>query len=477
MHSDVLIVGAGSAGSVLAQRLSADPRCHVTVVEAGPGPGDPRVRSQIADGLKLPIGPASSVVDRYDTILTGDPIRRTRIIRGAVLGGSGAVNGGYFCRGLPGDFAAWALPGWSWHDVLPHFVAIETDTDVGGRLHGLDGPIIVRRVREFDGPTATFVDAAIRAGHRWIADLNGSDEGAAVANGIGAVPLNVADGTRLGPGAAFLEPALGRSNLAVVTDTRIHRIRFAGNRAIGVDGTGVAGTIGFTADRIVLCAGAIGSARLLMLSGVGPEPVLSGVGIAVVADLPVGRRFVDHPEWVLPVRWRAARGRPPLETVLTTSEGLEIRPYTAGFGAMSIGGDNDAADHPYLGVALMRPVSRGRITLVSADPAVAPAIEHRYDSSPEDLAVLRVGAELARELAGEAAGAVAPSWSTSQHLAGTAPMGADGDPSAVLDPSCRVRGVDGLWVVDGSIMPSLTSRGPHATIVMIGHRAAEFVSR
>ena len=125
----------------------------------------------------------------------------------------------------------------------------------------------------------------------------------------------------------------------------------------------------------------------------------------------------------------------------------------------------------------MQPRSRGRVSLTSADPATPPIIEHRYDSEPGDVAALSAGAELARELAGRTAEVGPSSWSTSQHLAGTAPMGTDDDPSAVLDPQCRVRGVDGLWVVDGSILPTITSRGPHATIAMIGHRAAEFIVR
>jgi predicted dehydrogenase (TIGR03970 family) len=476
LHSDVLIVGAGSAGSVLAERLSADPRCRVTVVESGPGPSDPRVRAQISNGLRLPIGTASSVVRRYPTTLTDDPQRRAQIMRGSVVGGSGAVNGGYFCRGLPTDFDGWGLPGWTWAEVLPHFRAIETDVDFNTPLHGSDGPIIVRRVSEFDGCTAAFVRAAGEAGYRWVDDLNGATLEEPLPTGVGAVPLNINGGTRVGPGGAYLEPAMGRTNLTLLTNTRVGRVRTAAGRAVGVDCVGPDGAIDLTGDQIVLCAGAIGSAHVLMLSGVGPQGVLQTAGVPVVADLPVGVACVDHPEWVLPVDWSESHGLPPLEAVLTTSDGLEIRPYTAGFGAMVRGRRDDPGDNPHIGVALMQPKSRGRIRLASADPDTHPAIEHRYDSEQADVDALRAGAELARELAGARAEAATVSWSTSQHLSGTAPMGNDDDEAAVVDPQCRVRGVDGLWVVDGSVLPAITSRGPHATIVMIGHRAAEFIA-
>lgn len=468
---DVLIVGAGSAGSILAERLSVDPECNVTVVEAGPAPSDPRVAAQITDGLRLPIGAASSVVRHYASVLTERPPRHTEIIRGAVVGGSGAVNGGYFGRGLPTDFDTWAVPGWSWDEVLTHFRAIETDVDFDNALHGDSGPITVRRVREFDGCTASFVDAAKRAGFGWIDDLNGSDAGAALPAGVGAVPLNINGGTRVGPGGAYLQPALDRPNLKLLTDTRAHRVQFQANRAVGVrcDNNSI-----LTADRIVLCSGAIGSAHLLLLSGVGPAAELERLGVPVVVDLPVGTHTVDHPEWVLPVSWTPTHDLPPLEAVLTTADGIEVRPYTAGFSAMVHGPGHDPAELPHLGVALMRPHSRGRVRLVSADPMVAPVIEHRYDTVPEDVEALRRGAELARELVCHTAEVGEPQWSTSQHLAGTAPMGAG--PAAVLDPTCRVLGVESLWVVDGSIMPSITSRGPHATIAMIGHRAAEFLA-
>jgi choline dehydrogenase len=475
LHSDVLIVGAGSAGSVLAERVSADPDCRVTVVESGPGPSDPRVLTQITDGLRLPIGTASSVVRRYPTTLTDEPERRAQIMRGAVVGGSGAVNGGYFCRGLPSDFDDWELPGWGWADVLPHFRDIETDQDFDNPLHGSDGPILVRRVAEFDGCTAAFVQSTTEAGYEWISDLNGATPEDPLPPGVGAVPLNINGGTRVGPGGAYLQPAMDRTNLTLLTNTRVGRVRIVNSRAVGVDCVGPDGAVDLTADRIILCAGAIGSAHLLMLSGVGPEPVLRRAGIQVQARLPVGAACVDHPEWVVPVDWSPSHGLPPLEAVLTTADYLEIRPYTAGFGAMVREPRDDPADRPHLGVALMRPTSRGRISLASADPETPPIIEHRYDSRPDDVAALREGAELARELAGSTADVGTVSWSTSQHLCGTAPMGADDDPAAVLDAQCRVLGIGGLWVVDGSVLPAITSRGPHATIVMIGHRAAEFI--
>jgi choline dehydrogenase-like flavoprotein len=209
-----------------------------------------------------------------------------------------------------------------------------------------------------------------------------------------------------------------------------------------------------------------------MLSGVGPHDVLQASGVPVVADLPVGAACVDHPEWVLPVNWTETHGLPPLEAVLTT-DALEIRPYTAGFGAMVTGRRDDPGDHPHIGVALMQPESRGRVTLKSADPDVAPGIQHRYDREPGDVAKLTAGTELAHELVGATAQVGSVSWSTSQHLARTAPMGVGGD--SIVDTRCRVHGVDKLWVVDGSVLPAITSRGPHATIVMIGHRAAEFI--
>ena len=242
-----------------------------------------------------------------------------------------------------------------------------------------------------------------------------------------------------------------------------------------MDAVGPGGPITVTADRVVLCAGAIESAHLLMLSGIGDEAMLRAAGVEVIAPLPVGMACSDHPEWVLPTTWTVETGRPVLEVVLSTPEDVEIRPYTGGFVAMVGDGTPGHPDWPHLGVALMQPRARGRVTLVSADPMVPPIIEHHYDSEPADIAALQAGCELAREIARPTTEIGEPTWSTSQHLCGSAPMGRAGDPAAVVDHQCRVHGIDGLWVIDGSVLPTVTSRGPHATIAMLGHRAAEFV--
>ena len=293
----MLIIGAGSAGSVVANQLSAEPSRLVTVLEAGLGLSDPELLAETANGLRLPIGAASPLVQRYQAQLTDRPARQMAIMRGATIGGSGAVNGGYFCRGLQRDFDGFGIPGWGWSDVVDHFRAIETDLDFAGPAHGDSGPILVRRTQEIIGSTATFVDAAHRRGFGWLPDLNDLSDADALPSGVGAVPLNIVDGMRVGPGAAYLLPALDRANLSLLTQTRAVRLRISRGRVTGVDAIGPGGPVTVTADHVVLSAGAIESAHLLMLSGVGDETVLRAAGVDVLAPLPVGLRLPRMRTW------------------------------------------------------------------------------------------------------------------------------------------------------------------------------------
>ena len=426
--TDVLIVGAGSAGSVLAERLSTDPDCRVTVLESGPSRSVPAIRALTDDATALPIGPDSPVARHYRTALTAT--QSAEIIRGSVIGGSGAINGGYFWRAVPADFDD-APTGWSWADVEPHYRAVESR-------------IGAQPSHDFARSTAVVAASAEAAGFATT-----------------AVPLNIADGVRRGPGAVFLEAALSRPNLTVLTGTTVTRISIEEGRVSGVEADGPDGALRIQATRVVLSAGAVESAHLLMLSGIGPAEALTALGIPVIVDLPVGRSCQDHPEWVMSTDWPAAPGHPVLEAVLATAN-LEIRPYTTGFGSATTG----------IGVALMQPRSRGVVSLISADPAVRPRIEHRYDIEPRDIDDLRGGCDLVTEIVGRTTALGPPVWSTSQHLCGTAPMGTG--EGSVVDPQCRVYGVEGLQVVDGSVLPRIPSRGPHATIAMLAHRAAHF---
>ena len=458
---------SGSSGSVVAERLSADPQCRVTVVEAGPGPDTSGVAALTGNGLQLPIGAGSPVVTRFETVLTDRPARTMSLVRGATVGGSGAVNGGYFCRALPSDLDEWGLDGWAWSDLLPHFRAVETDLDFpDAPAHGGRGPIRVRRANEILGTTAHLVESAARAGYPWLDDLNDGSS-AALPTGIGLVPSNIVDGVRAGSGAAFLVPATARRNLAVLPGTRAVPggvRRSAGHRRPGVRAGRPAGAhrrpdrAVRRRDRQRAPADALRHRRR--------------------ADAAPGRRAGR--------RTRAGRAADRRPSGVGAADGLADGPVPAGPGgpAEPVDRCRDPALHQAVSsrwggrrrrpaglaahrVALMKPRARGEVRLVSADAAVPPAIAHHYDSEPEDLATLQLGADTARELASAATHVGDPQWSTSQHLCGTAPMGADGDEAAVLDTRCRVRGVDGLWVIDGSIMPSIPSRGPHATTVAL----------
>ncbi|GAB2639757.1 mycofactocin system GMC family oxidoreductase MftG [Prescottella soli] len=482
--ADVVVVGGGSCGSVLAGRLSEDPNRDVVLVESGPGHRIPaEFPPELVDAGVLPVGPDSRWIWPYPVELTSG--RAGWIARGRVLGGSGAVNGGYFVRAQVGDFDHWPAS-WSYEHVLPFFRAIETDADFGGPWHGAGGPIPVRREppERWHPISVAFADVAHAAGHP-----DDPDKNAPGSHGIGPVPLNIRDGVRVGPASAYLLPNLGRPNLTIRSDTTVTRVLFSGPQVVGLEVATDSEVCMIRTSTVILTAGAVATPHLLMLSGVGDAGHLSELGIPVVVDLPaVGTEFTDHPEVVVPYEYRQplerTRQTPALQVTLNTDD-IEIRPYTASFGDLIPG---SGIGKPCLGVVLMKPRSRGEIRLVSADPADAPRVSYRYLESDEDRRALREAVTHAADLMhrGPMRRLLEPEriemsdvWladhlGTSLHLSGSCRMGSD-EHSSVVDDRCRVHGVDGLFVVDTSILPSVPSRGPHATAVMVAERASTFL--
>jgi choline dehydrogenase len=490
VEHDVVIVGGGSAGCALAGRLSEDPARRVLLLEAGPAPRRPAdYPAELLDVSSLAAADDGHPYNwSFATQLTDAP-RRSRTARGRVLGGSSAINGANHLRATRADVESWH--GWRWEDALAAYVRGEDDHDVPGPEHGHDGPVPVERPAGelLAGITTRIVHAATALGVPAEPDKNGD-----APPGVGLVPANVSHGVRVNAAMAYVLPHRDRPNLCVRGDSPVARILFDGDRAVGVET--LAGER-IAAGEVVLAAGAIASPHLLALSGIGPADELREVGVEVRFDRPgVGHGWSDHPAVFLGFAYDESLH--PEAVSAQAAVHLDAASLDAGLPA-DPAGDLEVllfcrpfapGGARHLMCAVQRPDSRGETVLRSADPRDPPRLRHHYLAGAADRARMRAVVRFAADLLGSSGIAiptvarssdaeldawVAAGLTTSSHLCGSAAIGPASDPDAVVDPELRVHGVVGLRVVDTSVIPTVPRRGPAASALMLGERAADLL--
>ena len=509
MKYDYVILGAGSAGCTLASRLSEDPDKSILLLEAGPDYPD---FETYPDDLKFGYDQTASAIDAphnwsfqgNTTPLQTEPMP---VPRGRVVGGSSAINGQVLLRGIPEDYDAWAALGndqWGFTDCLPYLRKLETDMDFGADdFHNSEGHIPVRRFGQETWLPAqrAFYAAARAAGHAHDPDMNHPESG-----GVGPIPMNNPNGVRMSTSLTYLSAARHRLNLTVKANVIVHRVVFEGNRAVGAEVESGGERFTVEGEEIILCSGAIASPQILMLSGVGPADRLRELGIPVVLDVPgVGSNLRDHPNIRVPIEVKddfPLNSHDPRTQVALryTATGSNLRndiQIMASSFSSPISGDPLEAEGIRFTCILELAYGSGNLTITSTDPDVQPRLNYNYFADdPRDLARMREAvrlcvsfldhpdyADIVKELleptpADMESDEALDNWllrnvTTSQHISGTCKMGPDDDSMAVVDQQCRVKRLEGLRVIDASVMPDCIRANTNCTTIMIAERMAD----